>query len=316
MLTYADILPDAKRILGTCEEAYILRRLNAAIELLANKGDFDPYLAVIDIAASNTTVALPPEVETVLSVNIMGRPALGNDTLFNFHLDGPGDLPMKTSIAWRWKDEFHAPVFINPPTEGRLFIEADDVVDNGKFVTIYGTDTLGNPLVRLVSGVAVPGMVITIGAVVDPLLTQYPAIIDRVTLPASLVAPIRLSSKDNTELTDTLLAIYRSTWGTEPMFKLITLERTANWVRVLFRRKMRKVSRPEDLIPLHSSEAVLMMLRAGKCYDEMQFEAGMGYEALALRWLDEEQKSRRAQLWSPPQVNPGSTLGPGADYLT
>jgi hypothetical protein len=130
------------------------------------------------------------------------------------------------------------------------------------------------------------------------------------------VAPIRLSSKDNTELTDTLLAIYRPTWGTEPMFKLITLERTANWVRVLFRRKMRKVSRPEDLIPLHSSEAVLMMLRAGKCYDEMQFEAGMGYEALALRWLDEEQKSRRAQLWSPPQVNPGSTLGPGADYLT
>lgn len=316
MFTYADILPDATRILGTCEEAYLLRRLNAAVELLANKGDFDPYLAVIDLSSASTSVALPPEVETVLSVNILGRPALGQDTLFNFHLNGPGDMPCGTSVGWRWKDEFHSAVFTNPPTLGRLYLTSSNAGDNNTLVIVHGTDSEGNPLVRSVSGITVPGMQLVIGVGINTLLMQYPVSIDRVTLPATMKGVVKLFSKDDATATDSLLAIYRPTWGTEPSFKLITLERPAEWVRVLFRRKMRAIARPEDLIPLHSYEAVLSMLRALKCYDEMQFEGATAYEATALRWLNEEQRSRRAPLWSPPQVNPGSTLGPNCDYLT
>jgi len=313
MLTYGKLLFDAKRILGTCEDEYLRRRINEAVELLANKGDFDPYIAVVDLAATNTLVPLPPEVETVLAVNRMGVPGVGLDRMFNFHLDGPGDLPREAFLRWRWKDEGESPVFTNPSTTtSRLWVKGS-ATDAGKIVTVYGVDSEGNPLGETVAGVFVPGMKLTVQLTGTILSSVFVNRVDRVTKPDT-VAAVTLYARDDTTLTDETLAIYRSNWQ-EPLFRLITVERASEWVRVLFRRRVPELVRDEDLIPLHSPRAVIAMLQSLKYYDDGQIAAAQGYEATALRWLEEEQKTRRANLYFPPEVNIDMSLLPAHEQL-
>lgn len=313
MLTYGALLFDAKRILGTCEAEYLSRRINEAVELLANKGDFDPYIGVVDIAAEGTSVPLPPEVETVLAVNNMGIPGRGLDRMFNFHLDGPGDLPRQSFTRWRWKDEGESPVFANPSTATTKLWVQGLTADLGKQVTIYGTDSSGNPLGEVVAGSFVPGLHLTVQATGVTLSSVFVNRIDRVTKPDTTGALTLFAVDTETNESETL-AVYRGNWQ-EPMFRLITIETASPWVRVLFRRKVQPLARDTDLIPLHSSRAVIAMLQSLKYYDDGEIASAQAYEATALRWLEEEQKSRRANLYMPPQVDIDTSLMPAHEQM-
>lgn len=315
MYTVADLLPDAYRILGSCDRAYVLRRLNSAVELLANKGDFDPYIAVLDIVACGRLVALPPEVETPLSINMGGYPMFGRDRLFSFHLNGPGDQDVRSCVRWSWQDSGEAPVFSQPVVPGRLFATADDPADTSLKLRVYGTDKYGNKVGRVVDSVFVEGLDIDIGTTVVTPAESLPqmAKIDRVSKAKSR-GIIRLWYHDDVSGTNTLVANYEPAWM-EPMFRLILLERTAPWVRILFRKRNRQLSDDCDLIPLHSLEAVTAMLHALKYYDDGNIEAAQSYEATALRWLSDEQRTRRAPLWLPPQVDDAQTILPLYDQI-
>ena len=91
MFQAQDVLDDARDIFGICKEEKLFRYITDAIRLLANKGDIDPLVGALDICVQNKCVTLPNEVETVFGVNLAGRPALGHNELFSWHLNGPGD---------------------------------------------------------------------------------------------------------------------------------------------------------------------------------------------------------------------------------
>lgn len=319
MFTVADLLPEAQRILGICDRAMSLRRLNSAVELLANKGDFDPYIAVMDIVACGRMVALPPEVETPLSINSCGTPMMGRDRLFSFHLNGPGDNAQQfrsSALRWSWQDMNESPVFTQPITAGRLYATVDNPADSGVNLTVYGLDKYGQRLGRIVAGVFVEGIIIP--AFTTPTLPPDPTMpevarIDRVSKPTSR-GIFRLYYYDDVATAGVLLANYDPIW-TEPMFRIILLDKPSPWLRILFRRKQRPLKDDSDLIPLHSCEALLAMLQALKYYDDGNIEAASMYEATAVRWLSEEQKTRRASLWIPPQVDGHNTLLSYTDQL-
>lgn len=314
MLTLGDILPDAQRILGGCDTAYVKRRINSAIELLANKGDFDPYLASVDLVAVGRILALPSEVETVLAVNIMGRPTQGLSERFTFHLNGPGDMDRTTVLGWRWKDEQESPVFTDAPMLGKLYVRYDGVACP---VSVEGVGADG--VLTEVTPTVVPAAQLATWTPTGPTALLRIARVRHLGVAApNAVMTLCVTDPDAPadRSLDRVLAVYRPQDWPEPKFKRIILDRPAEWVRVLFRRRTRPLSLDTDLIPLFSPEAVLAMIRSLKCYDEMQFEAATAYEATALRWLSDEQRTRRAPLMLPPQVNTQTSLLPAYDHLT
>src|SRR5438128_2452721 len=102
ILRVRDLLDDAKDILGTCDQATVFARLTDAIEVLANKGQWDPLLAYLSTnVTDNVLVTLPEQVEVPLRINIDGHPAFARDRLFEFTLNGPGSGPL---VSWTWAD--------------------------------------------------------------------------------------------------------------------------------------------------------------------------------------------------------------------
>lgn len=308
MFPVQDIYEDAKTIIGTCDDPTLLRRLTEAVELLANKGDFDPLIGVVDICVQDQCVTLPREIETPLAVNISGFPTVGRDFLFNFHLNGPGDHCRET-CDWSWQDGGESPVYRELKVPSRLVAFVTDAEDADSELWVYGYDK-NNVWIRTkegstwFDGYRVPTI---FGVSVPDASAPEFARIVRVRKEIT-VAPIRLSSYDNSLTTGTLIGIYRHD-ETEPMFRKIKLNRGCVWARIAFRRRTFKLTSLEDLIPLHSSAAVLMMLRAVKAYGpDNDLAAGAGFEATAARWIAEEQETRQPPVVFPVQINPRNQL--------
>src|SRR6185369_4612353 len=120
----------ARDIFGICKEEKLFRYMTDAIRLLANKGEVDPLVGALDICVQNKCVTLPEEVETVLAVNLAGRPALGHNELFQFHLNGPGSN--KTRCDYAWSDELPALTYKDLVCPGRLVAFVDKPSDSGR----------------------------------------------------------------------------------------------------------------------------------------------------------------------------------------
>ena len=118
MFPVSDIYTECAAVTGTDNESVVFRRITDAIELLANKGDFDPLFGVLDIRVQDRFIALPNEVEAVLSLNIEGNPAVARDQLFQFHLNGPGEE--QGSLKWEWADRGDSPVYAQPKPAAAL----------------------------------------------------------------------------------------------------------------------------------------------------------------------------------------------------
>lgn len=308
MFTVQEIYQDAQNIVGTCDDATLFRRITEAVELLANKGDFDPLIGVIDICAQNRLVTLPREVETPLAVNISGHPSVGKDFLFNFHINGPGDN-CRDTCGWSWQDGGESPVYRELTVPSRLIAFVTNAEDAGTEMWAYGYDKNDNWIrskendewfdgwrVPTIFGYAVP----------DTTAPEFKRVV-RVRR-AITTGMTRLSSYDNSLTTGTLIGIYRYD-ETEPMFRKIRLTQACVWARIAFRRRTFKLTSLTDLIPLHSPASLLMMMRAVKAYGpDNDLATGAGCEATAVRWLTEEQETHSPPVAFPIQINPNNGL--------
>lgn len=301
MFTVGDIYKDAKKIIGSCDDETIFRRITESIELLSNAGDFDPLIGVVDICVQDQCVTLPRDVENVLAVNISGVPSFGRDRLFNFHLNGPGD-DCRASCSWTWQDGGDSPVYRDLTSPKKLLAFVTNAEDAGKELWAYGIDQAGNWVRTQEAGQWVDGYrVPTVFGFAMP-ETNAPkfARIFRIRK-AVTTGPIRLSSIDNDNVTGTLIGQYQ--WDeTEPLYRRIKLSASARWVRVAFRRRVFKVTSQLDLIPLHVSRSLTTMLRALFAYDNDDITTGLQHEANARRWLEEEQRTRTPPVSFPIQV--------------
>lgn len=312
MFRVADVEEEARKIIGTCDDAKLFRWLGDTVTMIANKGDFEGFKAWIDICTSgdDRCITLPREVETVIAVNIGGRPTLGYGTLFNFHLNGMGDC--RRSCDWSWQDQGAWHVTYRDLSEPRrLVAHLQTAEDNGSQLIVYGYDTDGNKLRRQVDGQWLDGYQIpTIYGVAVP-DTEAPTIA-RITglFKEKTAGSIRLVTEDNI-----VLGVYEPDEEI-PQFRRIKINRGASWVRIAYMRKNPVFTSLYDHVPLRSRVGFLLGLQARKYYSNEKLAEAQAYEVNAMRLeLEAQNKVEPNNTVSPIQVMDGSgALNDKHDY--
>src|SRR5690606_27700019 len=111
-----DIIGDARSIYGKCDDAALFDFIEKAIEVLKNKGQWDPQVGYADICASNQNgcYTLPVEIETPLAVSVNGVPSMARDQWYEFHVNGLGSCGDNYGgggggCSWFWDDRGDVP---------------------------------------------------------------------------------------------------------------------------------------------------------------------------------------------------------------
>lgn len=300
MFLVSDIWDEAKVIFGHCNETRLFRQISDAIHMLANKGEIDPLIGYVDICVSNGCITLPREIETVLAVNIGGRPSLGHDELFSFHLNGPGDC--NTSCNFDWFNTGSFPTYRDLPCPARLIAFLDSAEDDGVEIRVFGFDDQNRPLRTQINGEWTDGLLVptifgyAVPASTDPKVSRITDIVK-----GRSKANIRLSSFDNSTSSGTLLGIYEPD-ETRPRYRRIRVSPCGDWVRICYRKRTADVRSLYDRINLHTRLGLLLAMRAVKKYEENSIGEAMGFEAQAARLLTERESVLTAPVGNPIQV--------------
>lgn len=320
MIRVLDIWEETKKIVGNADEKFLFRRITDAVELLANKGDFDPLLLTLDITTHGRTVTLPPEVETILGCNPCGHPAVARDEFFQFHLNGPGShgwgqwggSEFGPEIRYEWMDLNDFPVYRDIECPDKLIAYCLEAADVNSEIWVRGMDQNGNEVrTQLKDGTWRDGWKVPVFQFLTTLPPESP-IFSRITGVSKAVTggPIRLSTVGGV-----VLGVYQGN-ETVPKYRRIQLSRCVPWVRIRFRRRTFAVRSKYDLIPVANTQAVLMMLRALKAYDSPGGMAdGEACEATAVRWLTEEQFTSNPPTAAPIQVLQSAPLLDAWDHM-
>ena len=314
MLIVNDIWEEAQKIFGHCDEPKLFNQISDSIELLANKGEVDPLIGYVDLCVTGQCVTLPREVETPLAANIGGRPALGHDALFSFHLNGPGDF--NRTCDFSWFDVGNFPTYRDLACPAKLIAFIDSEEDAGVELWVFGFDNENRPLRTEVNGVWRDGLLVptVFGYALPDANAQTVSRISGVVKGRS-VANIRLSSFDNSTSTGTLLGVYEPD-ETIPQYRRIRLARACSWVRLHYRRRTARVYSVNDRILLHSRLALLLAMRAVKFYDDADLPNGNAYEANATRVLTEKESVLTGVTGNPLQViDRNCSISDKKDYL-
>lgn len=308
MIFVEDIWDDAKRVIGNCDEEVVYERINDAIELLANKGEWQPLNAYLDVVATGRTVALPSEVETPLAVSLNGNPALGQDKLFEFHINGPGDD--WNECRWSWRDAFQHPTRVDPDGTEGVGVYSNDSQDLGSFVTVYGEDVDGKPLQTETSpGVFENGLTIAAQSGSATVFSdEFPGTVTAIRKGITK-GRVKVVTESGVVLAD-MAPLDRTA-----LYRRIQVSNTAATVRIFFRRSTAKVASRTDWIPLNQRFALVLALRAIKAYDDERLDLALTYEAQAARLTAEKNFRLQPPVNMPIQVNVAGTLGGSHDYL-
>lgn len=323
-----DVYDDAKKILGICDDAKLFRWLGRAASLVCNKADLEGLKGWIDICTVGCSctgaspcsrtcgrqcLTMPAEVETVLAINIGGRPSLGLAQNFNFHLNGPGDCC--TSCDWAWQDlgeNYYT--YRDLITPAKLVVYLQTAEDNNKEFIVYGYDENGNVLRRQVAGVWKDGYAVpTIFGIAVP--DEEAPTIARITAiyKEKTVGSVRLSTIDDSGITGVLLGTYEPN-QTIPQFRRVQLNRCTRWARVAYMKTSPSFFSRDDHVPLKSSQALLLALQAVKEYSERQVADAHAFEADAARLEIEAQQKLDAPLFFPMQVVDRNSIRDRGDY--
>jgi len=306
MFQAKDIFDDAKDIFGICREEKLFRYMTDAIRMLANKGDIDPLVGALDICVQNKCVTLPREVETVFGVNLAGRPALGHNELFSWHLNGPGDC--KGRCDYSWFDELPAVTYKDIICPGKLIAFVDKPSDSGKKLRVFGFDKQNKPLQTLVDGVWEEGLLAptsygyAVPAPADPTVGRSTDIVKE---PSDGI--IRLSTFDSSSSSGTLIGIYDPD-ETHPRYRRIKISRGCPWVRIVYRKKSFEITSLNTRILLHSRFALVMAMKAVKFYLDSDVANGMQFEAHASRILTEQEGALTSPNALPMQVEDRNSI--------
>ena len=291
MFTVQKIAPDIKRVLGQCDDATVLNRVNAAVEILAAESEWDPTLGWVDVCVDEERcLTLPDEVEAILAVNIGGTPAQGHDRWFIHHLNGPG-IECGCSCHFDWFDRGQYPVITDPSEPFQIVAFLETALDNNTLVRVYGYDESDKWITTIEEGVSVDGFLVpTVYGVEVP--NPDAPLVKRITRVSKGLTKgfIRLSTLDNGGGDGTLLGDYRP-YETEPQYRRIRLSQSCTWARVAYKKRYFELVRMSDLIPLHSPRAVVMMVQALEKFEKDRIEEGEKYWNTAISLLLKKQRS-------------------------
>jgi len=314
MLTVADVKDDVKRVLGGADDAVFYNRLNDAVEILATESEWDPLRGQVDvIVGADGIVTLPSQVGTILAVNVAGKPMQTHDFWFKYHLNGPGEDTSRKATG-HWMENLPVCVFRDPPAPGSKVVAVAEVAAdaNIKF-RVYGYDGAGVWIRSVENGVGVDGVLVPVvyPSAVPIYTTQTIRSITRIEKPET-AGQISLYAVDaTTNLATYLLGQYLPN-EKNPQFRQFQISGVRGgtntgssnysncgsgcgsgcaWARIAFRKAVGKLSNDNDIIPLHSRYAIVLMAKALKKLDEDRIEEAEQYQTKAVQLLIKKQLS-------------------------
>jgi hypothetical protein len=286
MILVSDIIGEVSQVLGRCDQTYLFSVLTRAVETLARKAcavsiTFDPLMIYVDLPVQQDYyVFLPYQIEKPIRVNINGNPTFSRPPLYEFTLNGPGSNDLEA--GWQWQERLTGPIQRKWPRGAfQLRAISDSEADTELDLTIK------------VRGRSRTDYIITLPiapAGTTPSLSNSVYGVIEVVKPPS-VGTVSLYAGPY------LLANYYPSI-TLPEFSCIKLSQKAVGVRMLARRKTMPITSLLDVIPLNSSQAVVMQCQAIKYYDEVHFDLAQAAEQQAVTYLNEEQAARNAYFQS------------------
>ena len=317
MIRVADVREDILRVLGGCSDEEFYSRLNHAQEILATEADWRPLLGYVDLCVGcDGCVVLPPEVGTVLAVNVCGQPTQGHDLFHAFHLNGPGNFP---TVNWHWQDQIETPVFRYPHSAGsRLVTQIEKATDSGKSFRVYGYAAGGGWIRTLENGEFVDGFLVPMQYGQSnynpnaPLITRIERIEKDVT-----DGYVRLYAKNAAGTEQYRIGNYAPE-ETDPKFKLIKVSGPncgCSHVRVAFKKRTEELTSLNDLIPIPSRYALVLMCKALKKLDEDRVEEAEVYQLKAVQLLTKKQLSEAPPTAPSFQVADGNLIADKRDRL-
>ncbi len=273
MILVSEIWEELKEFLGNCKEAQLYKYLYRGVQLLANKGLFDPLIADVDVAVpeGQQIVAMPFDLKTVLRININNTPSFSRGRLFEFQPNTRGSV-LGPETSFEWHDRGYTPIHDRTALPINVRYESSDVVDNGKTITIRGIDDMGRPATETLTAGGGDGAVIW--AQIDSVVRE------ETTFYTSLFAT-----------TDGTLAEYQP-GETVPQYRLLKFNGDALALRVHYRKAVFKLTAQTDIIPLHSQLAILHAAKAARLFIQDEFEKGEKNLVKAVEFITEEQASR------------------------
>lgn len=334
MFVLDDVWDESKKIIGVCDDVKILRWASDVVTIICNKTDAEGQRGFLDICTvgcrcheeglsnhrhgcGSQCLTLPREVGTVLAVNIEGHPSLGVDSLFEFHLNGPGSHAHKTRCEYQWADQgMFYPTYRDLLTPSKVVANLQRPEDAGKALIVYGYDSAGQLLRREENGVWMDGYrVPTIFGVSLP-DAEAPTIarITRVYKDMT-VGSVGLGTTDvsGSGATGVLLATYEPDQQ-NPQFRRLRLNRCARWCRIAYMRASPVFNSRWDHVPMLSRVAFLLGMQARKHYSDQQSGDAHAYEADAARLEIEAQMKAEPPVYMPVQVIDRNSLKEKHDY--
>lgn len=320
-----DLYGDVSNTLGKCDEATVFRRLSDAVRLLANKGLFDANVAFMDIRTEEGTITLPPEVDTVLAVNVSCRPTLVRDEWFQYHLNGIGS-ELKSDCGYTDVLSQNTPVVRALVAPVKLVARPRSVTDNNKTLRVFGWTEDGERIYSTEDGRTVDGFLVPVVFGFPQVNPDAPAIarIDRVE---------KATTNDYVELVAvnplaTATELYRlglyGPWERDPSYRRIRISTRQNntegaeiqAVRIAYKKKTTEIRSLDDWINLDNREALLLAVKAVKFRDANNPEQARAFESEAQRLLSEEAESKRpTNALSGPQIMREDEWGCRTDSL-
>jgi hypothetical protein len=282
IVVVSDLWDEASEICGGVGTENLYDRISEAVEVLANKGQWDSMTMYLDmVTTGNTVIGLPHEVEIPLRINISQKPALARGRQWEFSVNGPGS-DMEEVTTFTWLDSGDSPI-VQPLSSPDKVLITSNSSDAGKKITIYGTTSL----------LGETSEAITLSSTGTKLSNLTFTNITRISKEETQ-SNVNVKSSDGTVLLASLRANDR-----ESRYRLIKLAKSAESIKIMFRRSSLKVSSLSDMIPLKSRQAILLMLRSLQALRSPEAmtnpnmaQSAKGLEDQALKFLQEEEATR------------------------
>lgn len=302
MFVDSALLEDVKRVFGKCESAELYRRLTDAVRLANTQSKSNDWqTGEMDLCVCDGCVTLPAEVETVLGVNVGGRPTLIRDQWFQYHQNGTGSCSWTN---WNYTDELGPVVTYKDPSEPvKLVAVVENSMDSGIELRVFGWDDNGKRIYTTgAGGVLEDGFLVPTSYGFSTYNTEAPAIarIDRISkeLSNGFIRLIALDPDDDS--VHTQIGHYMP-WETVPSYRRIRVP-DRSWVRIKYKRRDIPVRGEGDWIHINNREALLLLCKAVRKRMEDQLEQARLFELEGMRLLSNEAESLAPNAISPPQV--------------
>lgn len=293
---------DLQESLGGCLDSRGYGIVTAAANLLSEKGLIDTLVGEMSLCVCGNYVTLPPEVDSVLGVQVDGSPVLIRNEWFTYHLNGPGDQNWTATGFGDVLGQNYC-TFRDPDRPVKLAASLRSATDNNKKIRFFGWKQDGERIYTPdANGTMQDGFYLptVYGSLLTPKDVDPIVKIDRSFKDATTDAVDIYAVDPDTSEVISKLAIYRSN-ETQPRYLRIRIN-ADNVVRIKYRRRDFKVSSLDDWVNVDHEEAFLLAIKAVAKRRAEQFDVADSCEATAVRLIKERNKARKGGGFSPPQV--------------